>query len=102
MGYGEETDRPDLIGIIPDYYSINELGMTFILWEYSENALGTERAQQMLIEGIANEIPVLTKPISGQEILYIPQELGVSKEKLEGYANENCRVLIVSAKPSSA
>ena len=99
MGYGEDSERPDLIEIVPDYEEIEGLGKVFFLWEVSEGTLDGPHGQEMVKRAIHNEIPVCHIYCTGERKLYVPKGLNISERELQVHAGDNCHVFIVSSTP---
>jgi len=96
-GCGEDSQRPDLFGIINDYSLVDGLGYTVIFWEIAKGALDNLFGESTSIAAIEKSIPVLHVYHSRKERLFIPHTLGLSESELKTYANENRKVFIVSA-----
>ncbi|MDP2665695.1 MAG: YkgJ family cysteine cluster protein [bacterium] len=100
-GHGAESDRPDLTGIVIDFFPLKVVGASMILLEGRHGTCAGEYGKALSAHYIDLAFPVLQRLLSGKEILLVPQTLHIPPERLKPLANDRRRVLIVEARSES-
>lgn len=97
-GNVEEPYRPDKTGIVIDYFSVESVGLTIVLWESVQGAFETEYGKMRIANCISDNQPVLQRFLSDKEILLVPHSLRIPPEILKPLVDDKRRVLIVEAR----
>ena len=97
-GHGDETDRPDLTGIVIDYYPLETLGKTALLYESRTEALVKKYGKELIAQFVDNKLPVLQRFLSGREILLVPRSLPIPLDKLQTLAHDKRKVYLVEVR----
>jgi len=74
-GFGENSERPDLVNIVVDMVTYEHVGMTVILFEVVKGALKKSFALDTSAFMQQRRMPVLLVPVRGEPRLLVPSHL---------------------------